>query len=49
MTDVPQAVSDYMAKIGAKGGAATRGEKKNRGKAHYEKMQRARARKKARK
>ena len=37
-TDVPRAVSDYMKKIGSKGGAAGKGKAKKRSPEHYEKM-----------
>lgn len=44
MTDdeVPKSVSQYMKRIGAKGGAAGRGAKKKRSGAHYKKMVEAR-------
>jgi len=45
---VPLAVSDYMAKIGAIGGAKGHGAKKKRTAAHYKKLVEIRRRNKAR-
>lgn len=36
--DVPEEVSAYMAKIGAKGGAKSKGVKKKRSPKHYRRM-----------
>ena len=36
--DVPSAVSEYMAKIGAKGGAKSKGVPKKRSPKHYRRM-----------
>lgn len=49
MNDVPKEVSAYMKKIGARGGAAGKGEKKKRTGTHYKKMVEARKRKAKRK
>jgi hypothetical protein len=49
MTRVPSEVSEYMKKIGAKGGAASRGASKKRSAAHYRKMVKARLKKRAEK
>jgi len=38
MKIVPEEVSEYMAKIGAKGGKKGRGAKKKRPKEHYKKL-----------
>lgn len=38
MTDVPEEVSAYMKKIGAKGGKKGKGVKKKRDKTHYKKV-----------
>jgi hypothetical protein len=47
MSKVPTEVSDYMKKIGARGGAKGRGKKKARDAAHYQKMVAARKRNQA--
>jgi hypothetical protein len=44
---VPPAVSEYMRKIGAKGGANGKGVRKIRKKAHYKNMAKARKKKDA--
>ena len=36
MSDIPESVSRYMAKIGAKGGKKGKGVKKKRAKDHYQ-------------
>jgi hypothetical protein len=46
--NVDPAVRDYMAKIGAKGGKASRGKKKVRSPEHYRKLVEIRRRKKER-
>lgn len=38
MARVPKAVSNYMAEIGSKGGAAGKGSKKRRDAAHYKRL-----------
>ncbi len=38
MNDIPEEVSEYMKKIGAKGGKAAAGSKKKRSKAHYQRL-----------
>lgn len=45
MTKIPPAVSDYMRKIGAKGGKNGRGASKTRTASHYRKMVLARRKK----
>jgi len=38
MSKIPSAVSEYMRKIGAKGGKSAKGKKKTRPASHYRKM-----------
>jgi hypothetical protein len=38
MNDIPESVSKYMAKIGAKGGRKGKGTKKKRSSLHYKKV-----------
>jgi len=45
MSEIPKAVSEYMKKIGRKGGQNGKGASKTRSASHYQKMVRARRKK----